>query len=492
MSKKFTADKFVVTGGAGLNVLVDDGTTRFIALDADLVHKTGDETINGTKTFISPTGITGIISDNNSYGNGISANNTANGIGINVNNIANGNGITSTNTSFGIGLNVRNTSSGMAVSVNNESTGKTIVLNNTTAATGIPFTIQKNYIDKLTINDNGEITGNKFVKSGGTSAQFLMADGSVSAGTSPDDATTTVKGIVKLSGDLGGTADLPTTPTAVHLTGDENINGVKSFNNSGILRPGIYALNNAASSGGQAIKAYTQGIGDAIEVEVGGTGKGIVISANSTGTGKLISGNDNGVEKFYLTKEGNVTANSFVKTGGTSAQFLMADGSTSAGGGADSRIIIKIASSDTSSTTTTAIKITTLDQSLPVGIYKFEYILRYQSAETNAGLNFSVNHTGTVGYFMSKSTKAGLTNTNAQGDGGNLVVSSSTKRSVSTSATSSGFTTVDVINSDIMFEVVGLINVTAVGNLELYIKNATASTTAKIMTGSTLIITKVN
>lgn len=36
------------------------------------------------------------------------------------------------------------------------------------------------------------------------------------------DATTTIKGILKLANDLGGTADTPTTPTAVHKTGNEN------------------------------------------------------------------------------------------------------------------------------------------------------------------------------------------------------------------------------------------------------------------------------
>jgi len=49
-----------------------------------------------------------------------------------------------------------------------------------------------------------------------------------SAFTVPD-ATTTIKGILKLANDLGGTADAPTTPTAVHKTGNETINGIKTF-----------------------------------------------------------------------------------------------------------------------------------------------------------------------------------------------------------------------------------------------------------------------
>ena len=44
-----------------------------------------------------------------------------------------------------------------------------------------------------------------------------------------NDATSSIKGILRLTGDLGGTADSPTTPTAVHLTGSETISGSKSF-----------------------------------------------------------------------------------------------------------------------------------------------------------------------------------------------------------------------------------------------------------------------
>jgi hypothetical protein len=60
-----------------------------------------------------------------------------------------------------------------------------------------------------------------------------MEDGILAAstggGTSAPDATTSVKGIVQLTGDLGGTATAPTTPNAVKLTGDQSINGNKTF-----------------------------------------------------------------------------------------------------------------------------------------------------------------------------------------------------------------------------------------------------------------------
>lgn len=49
------------------------------------------------------------------------------------------------------------------------------------------------------------------------------------------DATSSQKGVVQLTGDLGGTSASPTTPTSVHLTGNETINGIKTFVSSPIV-----------------------------------------------------------------------------------------------------------------------------------------------------------------------------------------------------------------------------------------------------------------
>lgn len=45
---------------------------------------------------------------------------------------------------------------------------------------------------------------------------------------SVNDASASVKGVVKLTGALGGTAASPTTPTAVHITGNEAVGGEKT------------------------------------------------------------------------------------------------------------------------------------------------------------------------------------------------------------------------------------------------------------------------
>lgn len=58
----------------------------------------------------------------------------------------------------------------------------------------------------------------------------------INAATIPD-ATATVRGKLKLAGDLGGTAGLPTTPTALHKTGSEIKNGALNISTSGGVAP---------------------------------------------------------------------------------------------------------------------------------------------------------------------------------------------------------------------------------------------------------------
>ena len=74
---------------------------------------------------------------------------------------------------------------------------------------------------KVTAGTNVTVTGN------GTTATPYVINSSGEA--SVNDATSSLKGILRLTGDLGGTADAPTTPTAVHKTGNETIDGIKTF-----------------------------------------------------------------------------------------------------------------------------------------------------------------------------------------------------------------------------------------------------------------------
>jgi len=60
-------------------------------------------------------------------------------------------------------------------------------------------------------------------------------DTSITVGEGAPDATTIIKGKLKLAGDLSGTADIPTVPSAVKLTGNQTIAGVKTFSSPPVV-----------------------------------------------------------------------------------------------------------------------------------------------------------------------------------------------------------------------------------------------------------------
>ena len=193
------------------------------------------------------------------------------------------------------------------------------------------------------------------------------------------DATTTIKGILKLTNDLGGTADAPTTPTALHITGNESFTGTKSATNTANtafgVNSGISLINAGSNNNGAVFKLVNntgsqrgisidnQGIygvelksngavgmyvdhlststaisidqsttttGTSLGIAREGGGKAIFINdLSNTGTGDVIvyaKGNAN-TTLFKLSDDGSITANKYRKTGGTSTQMLMADGS---------------------------------------------------------------------------------------------------------------------------------------------------------------------
>ena len=119
------------------------------ANDADVVKLTGDQTITGTKSFNSSTSI-----------------------GIRQNNSGNGYGIYSENASNGFGYYVANNGSGKAISVANA-----------LGSFGNMYEGSYNGTNNYSVNYLGEITGSKFTRIGGTSSQFLKADGSIDSST---------------------------------------------------------------------------------------------------------------------------------------------------------------------------------------------------------------------------------------------------------------------------------------------------------------------
>lgn len=276
-------------------------STNLKVVDTTAVHKTGPETITGTKTIVT-TGEAVV------------------GLQNNVSNDAFGNKTT---------LN----SGGTAFSVTNNSTGTGFASNTTTAGTGYNFLGKNNGADTFKVNKLGDITGNSIIKTGGTSSQVLLADGTTGIMPTPVNES-----------------------NLMHLTGNETFSGIKTIdgtsflnyingintNSSRLIRltnqnssVGATCLEiaNLASSPSTGIYIANTSNGRGEEIANNGTGVGKYISNTSTGyaqwinnsgtgvalrlqgqtssTGKLLSIINNITETANITKEGNVTANSF-------------------------------------------------------------------------------------------------------------------------------------------------------------------------------------
>lgn len=246
----------------------------------------------GIHSINNSTGI-GILSNNNLGGTGINSINSSTGNGINSLNTGSGIGIGSTNNSTGSGIYSINQSTGKGIYAINSSSGQNLVLNNTTAATGMPFTIQKNGTDKFTINDAGEATGVKFIKSGGTSSQFLKADGSIdstsyqAALTNPVTGTGTTNYFPKFTGASSlGNSVVSETPYGINVQGtnggdtlvlDKPSGASVAFKVNGVYTGQIGAVGNDLYVGSKSIYP-------AIVVKDGGN---VGIGTTSPDNGKL-------------------------------------------------------------------------------------------------------------------------------------------------------------------------------------------------------------
>ena len=142
------------------------------------------------------------------------------------------------------------------------------------------------------------------------------------------DATTTIKGILKLANDLGGTADAPTTPTAVHKTGTEIITGTKIISST-VGTPCNLQLTNSSSVNPLLITQGGNSTATIAIVNNSTLSHGYFIDCGTVSTGfPLIIKNDS-VTSFTINKLGEATGTKFIKSGGTAQQFLMADGNVS-------------------------------------------------------------------------------------------------------------------------------------------------------------------
>jgi hypothetical protein len=132
----------------------------------------------------------------------------------------------------------------------------------------------------VSINSSGNITANSFIKSGGTSSQYLMADGSTSTLTNPVTGTGTANYIPKFTSSSAiGNSIVQDNATGIIVNGTDNYisqNGGWFFNGSGSYTNGIFASN---SSNNLTLRAPTQ-----IIYEAGGS-EGMRLTSTGLGIG---------------------------------------------------------------------------------------------------------------------------------------------------------------------------------------------------------------
>ncbi|MBO9586630.1 MAG: hypothetical protein J7574_20885 [Flavobacterium sp.] len=144
-------------GTTDLYVMGSDGVEKKIGTPelSNYVDKTTNQTITGIKTFNSSSTDLGMISMTSTRGS------------IPLLKLANS----------GLGSTCIN-------SIQNDTIGRNLVLTAGPASTGFAIESTNNGISTFKLNKEGDITANSYKKAGGTSSEYLMADGSVTTSAS--------------------------------------------------------------------------------------------------------------------------------------------------------------------------------------------------------------------------------------------------------------------------------------------------------------------
>jgi hypothetical protein len=191
----------------------------------------------------------------------------------------------------------------------------------------------------------GTITGTSIVKSGGTAAQFLKANGTVdSTSYQPLDADlTAIAGLADSSGLLRKVDATPSwiIDNAEYMTiaaSDARYESVSSKKNSIVANSTTFYYSVTAVNNALATKMGVAGGTFTGDLNVQSSYPSVILNDTSSGgIYRIVS--DGG--QFFLrygsgattivtiNSSGTISANGFVKSGGSSAQFLMADGSVS-------------------------------------------------------------------------------------------------------------------------------------------------------------------
>lgn len=332
-----------------------DGTTDMYVMGSDGVEKKiGDSASSGallTTTDQSFTGIKSVTNDGVTLNNGMIFTNNASGLypiltvtntssawGLEVDNTGEGSGMRLSNSSnIGIGaivsnyynstgLLIKNFGTGIGIYGENNSSGDALVLNGETTSSGFLYVGKNNGSNTFTVNKTGDIKGNSFVKTGGTAAQFLKADGSV-------DTNTYLK-----NADLNNYVDVASFQS---ISGAKTFTATTNFSNPVFINNenSIFFTASSVSYSKDITRAQVRRFSNDIALASANSNFPVCINTLSLTTIQTLTA-PNATGTIALTNNPTpITATSFIKSGGTSSQYLMADGSVSTsaiGGGATS------------------------------------------------------------------------------------------------------------------------------------------------------------
>ena len=177
-----------------------------------------------------------------------------------------------------------NNSGGRAIRINNSTAGFGLLINNDTSSSAIPLIIQKNGATNFSVSDIGHIStvsiaATTIVKSGGTAAQILAADGTViTAGTN----VTISGGTISASGGLSGSGTANFLPK---FTGSSALGNSQIFDNGSSVMIGTSGTASAKLS----VSHDAENLGAIYTSNTNTSNYVDQISINYRGVGKMIS-----------------------------------------------------------------------------------------------------------------------------------------------------------------------------------------------------------
>ncbi|WP_281225931.1 hypothetical protein [Flavobacterium aquiphilum] len=202
------------------------------ATDANVIHTTGNESFSGYKSATNFPSLSGILLVN------------ASGASTSV--------LSVTNNSSTDAVSIDSNSNGTALLVRTNSSlgGTALKIEASFPSTGKALLFAKTGVDTTWISNNGDFTAPKLIKSGGTSSQYLMADGSVSTFEPTQITITTSANITTDTLDVNGKKQLGKNVIINNSTSTINItvNGGTDFNAS-YLKHGTGAITFVQASG---------------------------------------------------------------------------------------------------------------------------------------------------------------------------------------------------------------------------------------------------